>query len=204
MGLVVTGCRPAATNEAHEVFARPTPGLKGEWLEQGACLGIPAVFVSSCVRCSSSRVHGSRVKSVGVEAMGCPNAHVKVQGIACGGVGCGNVQAGLNSVTSAVGDVPLWHMLLNGGTLVGAGAPRGGGPIPNVVVPGVHQALAFALAGMPAPVVKGCVAQAAVGFRCWQVEPAGQTGRRSRSRRQVRKCASGMGLHLASSGVGRR
>jgi hypothetical protein len=54
--LVIAGCSPAATHEAHEVLPRPPASLKWEGLKQGAGLRVPPVFVSSSVRCSPPRV----------------------------------------------------------------------------------------------------------------------------------------------------
>ena len=58
-----------------------------------------------------------------VIAAGSPDAHIEVQGVASGRVGGGNVKTCFDGFVSAVGEVPLWNVLLSGDTLVGARAP---------------------------------------------------------------------------------
>ena len=71
--------------------------------------------------------------------LGCGRSTRTRQKEAAGGrVGGGHVQPGLNRLTSAVGGVPLGHVLLFGDPLVGASAPRSGGPVSQVVVAGVY------------------------------------------------------------------
>ena len=93
-----------------------------------------------------------------VVAVGSPDANVEVEWVASWRVGGGNGKPSFDGVASAVGDVPLWYALLGGDTLVSSRAPRGGSPVPEVIVASINQALTLALAGMSGSAVKGGVA----------------------------------------------
>ncbi len=159
---------------------------------------VSTVFGGSCVRCTSSWVLCPGVECAGVVAVGRPDAHVEVERVASGGVSGGHVQSCLNSFTSVVGGVPLRDVLLSGDPLAGAGAPGGGGPVSKVVVAGVHEALAFAFAGMSASAVKGGVAEAAVSFAVL----ASAVGRAHGEKEPVSEVESEVGIrHGLASGV---
>ena len=136
--LVLAGCCPAASHEAHKVFPWPPTCFEREGVEQRAGLWVPTVLVSSCVGGAPPRVLCPGAEGAGIWAVGGPHAHVKVKEAAGGRVGGGHVQSGLNRLPSAVGGVPLGHVLFFGDPLVGASAPRSGGPVSQVVVAGVY------------------------------------------------------------------
>ena len=138
LGFVLAGGCSAAANKAHKVFPRLPATLKGEWVEHGPGLWVSTVLVGSCVRCAPPRVLCPGAEGAGIWAVGGPHAHVKVKEAAGGRVGGGHVQSGLNRLPSAVGGVPLGHVLFFGDPLVGASAPRSGGPVSQVVVAGVY------------------------------------------------------------------
>ena len=159
------------------------------------------MLVSCSIGGSAPRVRGSGVEGVGVIAVGCPDTDIEVEGTASGGVRGGNIKPGLDGLTPAVGYVPLRHMLLSGDTLVGAGTPSGSGPVSEIVVAGINQALAFALAGMSASAVQGRVAQATVGLAVL----TSAVGRADREQEPILEDSAKVGIrHWLASGVLRR
>ena len=156
------------------------------------------MLVSCSVGGSAPGVQGSGVEGVGVIAVGRPDADIEVEWIASGGFRGGNIKPGLDGLTPVVGHVPLRHMLLSGDTLVGARTPSGSGPVSEIDVAGINQALAFAFAGVPSSAVQGGVAKAAIGFAVL----ASGVWRANRKQKPVTKHGAKVGIrHGLASGV---